>query len=255
MRILLTNDDGISAFGLHALIAALYKEHELYIAAPDSQRSAVASAMTLSPPLRAVPWIDPAAHGAAAYAISGTPVDCVRLAIGNLFDMPELVISGINNGHNLGTDTLYSGTVAAAREAAVRYGLPAIAISLGGCANMPTAAFAAKLAMRALFENPLPKGLFLNVNAPDLHLSKVKGVRLATLGRVDYDSPYAVISDADGRLCYHTPRESSRSGGQDSDVMLNEAGYISFTTMGLSGESGINHNIDDALLNGLWEAR
>ena len=114
MKLLLSNDDGVFAAGIRALAHELNKSHELYVAAPDRERSAVSRAMTLSEPLRAQKTHIEGLPNVPAYAISGTPVDCVRLALGNLFPAPDIVVSGINHGPNLGTDTLYSGTVAAA---------------------------------------------------------------------------------------------------------------------------------------------
>ena len=114
MKLLLSNDDGITAAGIHALAAELSKRHEVFVSAPATQQSAVSRAMTLFDPLRADRYCLPGLPEIPAYAVTGTPVDCVRLGLGNLFEKPDMVISGINLGHNLGTDVLYSGTVAAA---------------------------------------------------------------------------------------------------------------------------------------------
>ena len=128
MTILLVNDDGIDAAGIRTLVTALSGEHTLFAIAPDRQRSAASMSMTLELPLRATPReIDGAA---CAFAVDGTPVDCVRLGLGNLApETPDLVISGINHGPNLGSDTLYSGTCGAAQQAAI-LGVQAIAMSL-----------------------------------------------------------------------------------------------------------------------------
>ena len=128
MKILLSNDDGVFAPGLKALANALNKDHELTVSAPDSERSAVSRSMTLFDPLRARETRIEGLPDVPAYAVSGTPVDCVRLALGNLFSEPDIVVSGINMGPNLGTDVLYSGTVAAAHEAAL-LGYQSIAVS------------------------------------------------------------------------------------------------------------------------------
>ena len=119
MKLLLSNDDGVFAGGIRALAAELSKTHEIMISAPDRERSAVSRAMTLMEPLRAKKVQLQGLQEIPTYSVSGTPVDCIRLALGNLFPAPDMVISGINHGPNLGTDVLYSGTVAAAHEAAL----------------------------------------------------------------------------------------------------------------------------------------
>ena len=125
MKLLVSNDDGYLAAGIGALVKALAGAgHEVYVAAPHRQRSAASRSMTLHEPLRAERVTLPAAPDVPAYAVSGTPVDCVRLALGNLFPAPDAVLSGVNHGANLGTDTLYSGTVAAAHEAGFRHQRP-----------------------------------------------------------------------------------------------------------------------------------
>ena len=132
MKLLLSNDDGYLAAGIGALAKTLQAAgHEVFVAAPHRQRSAASRSMTLFDPLRAERVSLPAAPDVEAYAVTGTPVDCVRLALGNLFPEPDLVLSGVNEGANLGTDTLYSGTVAAAHEAAL-LGYQAIAVSCHG---------------------------------------------------------------------------------------------------------------------------
>lgn len=128
MKILLSNDDGIFAPGIHALAEALCQAHEVYVCAPDGERSAVSRSMTLFSPLRARKTQLAGLPDIPAYAVSGTPVDCMRLALGNLFPEPDIVVSGVNMGPNLGTDVLYSGTVAAAHEAAL-LGYQSIAVS------------------------------------------------------------------------------------------------------------------------------
>jgi 5'-nucleotidase len=128
MKLLLSNDDGVFASGIRVLAETLSKTHEIYVSAPDAERSGVSRSMTLFEPLRAKPTKIEGLPEIPAYAVSGTPVDCVRLALGNLFPAPDLVVSGINLGPNLGTDVLYSGTVAAAHEAP-QLGYQAIAIT------------------------------------------------------------------------------------------------------------------------------
>ena len=129
MKILIANDDGIQAAGIQTLAKALCKEHEVYIVAPDQERSAAGHALTLNMPIR-VREVNIGIDIAKAYAISGTPGDCVKIGITEILDVkPDLVISGINHGPNLGADVLYSGTVSAAMEGAV-LGYPSLAVSL-----------------------------------------------------------------------------------------------------------------------------
>jgi len=163
MKILITNDDGIFAPGITALADALSLVAEIAVVAPDRERSAVAHSLTLHHPLRAIK-IAPG-----RFSVDGTPTDCVNLGIHSLIDFhPDLVVSGINRGANLGDDVTYSGTVAAAMEATLM-GIPAFAISLAslddGADYSRAARFAAKLAT-ILRDKGLPKDTFLNVNVP-----------------------------------------------------------------------------------------
>jgi 5'-nucleotidase len=161
-RILLTNDDGIAAPGLRALEEAMQSLGEVWVAAPASEQSATSRAITLRRPLRYE------ASGPRRYAVHGTPADTVMMAIHQILDFrPDLLVSGINQGPNLGENIFYSGTVAAAAEA-VKYGIPAIAMSVDSRANADfseAAAFAPKLAAQVL-RRGLPAGVALNVNVP-----------------------------------------------------------------------------------------
>ena len=155
MKILLTNDDGIYAPGLWALYTALAADHDVSVIAPDRERSAVGHGITLNEPLR-LTWVE--VNGACSgYAVTGTPVDCVKLGLAEILkDRPDMVISGINAGANVGMDINYSGTVSAAREAAV-FGIPAIAVSVqhgGDTSSEASARFVVTLA-----ENVREKGL------------------------------------------------------------------------------------------------
>ena len=182
MKILLSNDDGVFATGIRALAAELSKKNEIYVSAPDSERSAVSRAMTLFSPIRARKTTIKGLPDISAYAVSGTPVDCVRLALGNLFPKPDLVVSGINHGPNLGTDVLYSGTVAAAHEAAL-LGYQSIAISCRSydAENVETAARVAAIAVEYVSAHPMAFGTLLNVNVPNLTFEELKGVKVAPL--------------------------------------------------------------------------
>ena len=178
MKILLTNDDGICAPGMWALYHRLASHHEVHVIAPSRERSAVGHGITLHRPLRAEPVT--MADGCRGFAVSGTPVDCVKLGVLEILaEPPDLVISGINAGANVGVNINYSGTVSAAKEAAL-YGFPAIAASIAGrsmqhCSD--GAAFVAWLA-ETVHLRALPTGTFLNVNLPDQPLGTMGGVRV-----------------------------------------------------------------------------
>jgi 5'-nucleotidase len=200
VRVLLTNDDGISSPGLHALLAALAPLAETVVIAPAENQSAVARSITLR---RAITVVEHDLPGAgAAFSVDGTPVDCVRFAaLGLGGDRYDAVVSGANVGHNLGDDVTYSGTVAAALEG-VLLGLPAVAVSQGaadgglGTASAGEFAFdvGARFAARltaTMLEHGLPEGLLLNVNVPHAP----RGARVATLGRRIYRDRLDVVED------------------------------------------------------------
>ncbi len=213
MKVLLTNDDGISAVGLNALRRALLGVPgiELAVIAPDSNRSATARSITTHHPL----WVEEVefGDGTSGFATDGTPVDCVRFAALGLIDFePELIVSGINHGSNLGDDITYSGTVAAALEGIV-LGIPAIAVSQQadhGTMDFragtswsrehfaPAATFAARM-VEQLEHVPIPEGTLLNVNCP---VGEVRGARAARLGKRIYNDRMELTEEADGRRRY-----------------------------------------------------
>ncbi|MCL4821710.1 MAG: 5'/3'-nucleotidase SurE [Vicinamibacteria bacterium] len=185
--VLLTNDDGFAAEGLEALAAVFEHDHEVWVVAPDAERSACSHSLTIQRPVRGE------RKGARRFAADGTPADCVNLAVSKLLPRrPDLVISGINRGANLGEDVFYSGTVAGAREA-VLLGLPAIAVSLAvrsGAADFGHAALFAEQLARLVFEHGLPAHTLLNVNVPP---GAPRGTVLARQGQrhASEDSPAA----------------------------------------------------------------
>ena len=211
MRVLLTNDDGIQATGLNDLRRALMRVPgiELAVIAPDSNRSASARSITTRQPL----WVEELefGDGSTGYATDGTPVDCVRFAtLGLIGEPPELIVSGINHGANLGDDITYSGTVAAALEGAV-LGVPAIAVSqqskkremdfrLGREFDFSVAAeFVARIVGK-LPERPLSTGTLLNVNCPAVPVDELAGARVTRLGKRIYrDKLELQREDPDGR--------------------------------------------------------
>jgi 5'-nucleotidase len=200
MRILLTNDDGITATGIHAMRRALLALPgvELEVIAPDSNRSATGRAVTLRDPL----WVEEVefGDGTRGFATDGTPVDCVRFAsVGLIEAPPELIVAGINHGANLGDDITYSGTVAAALEG-VLLGIPAIAVSLAGGSDFgPLATFVARM-VDELDEVPMPEGTLLNVNGPG---GELKGACACRLGKRVYNDRMTLTEEKDGRRRYH----------------------------------------------------
>lgn len=199
MFILATNDDGIHAPGLTTLVAALEKVAEVVVVAPDRERSASGHALTLHAPLRA----DEIRPG--YYAVDGTPTDCVNLGIHGLFERrPDLVVSGINRGANMGDDITYSGTVSAAMEATLM-GVPAFAVSLACESPYPdfsaAGEFAGRLA-RYVSARGLPPDTFLNVNVPELPAEQVKPVRVTRQGKRVYGDLVIENIDPRGRKYY-----------------------------------------------------
>jgi 5'-nucleotidase len=182
LNILVTNDDGIHAQGLWALQRVLSRLHRVVVVAPDRERSAVGHAITLHQPLRASEIS--VNGGPNCWAVSGTPADCVKLAVLELLEQrPDMVISGINPGANVGINLNYSGTVAAAKEAA-QYGIAAMAVSIQNGERLhyePAAHFVAEL-VGLVHGKGLPAGTFLNVNMPNLAAHHSTGVRLSRQG-------------------------------------------------------------------------
>lgn len=200
MDILLANDDGIDATGLRALEEALAPLGTCWTVAPEREQSAQSHALTLHKPLRVRP------HGERRWSVSGTPADCVYIAVHHLLPRrPTIVVSGINRGANLGNDVFYSGTVAAAMEGAL-HGFPAVAISLvrrgGGAARWDTAGIVARRVVEAAVKNGLPAGAVLNVNVPDIPPEDLKGVKVTRLGRHEYEPLVTLREDPRGGTYY-----------------------------------------------------
>lgn len=235
--ILLTNDDGILAPGLQAMRRELEQVDglEIWSVAPDRERSASGHAITTLRPLFPLKVEIPGA-GTPCYSVTGTPADSAKLAIEELLPRwPDLVISGINHGSNLGTDVLYSGTVAAALEGPI-LGIPAIAASLdlsqGKGADFAAAAhFIAQLAKKVLQEG-LPSGTLLNVNIPGIAPQEIKGVRITRMGRRLYKDQWDRRVDPRGRTYYWLAGElMDLENGPDTDVAAVSEGYISVSPL------------------------
>ncbi len=228
--ILLTNDDGINAEGLRSLREAVSRIGEVTVVAPERQQSGSSHALTLSDPLR-ISRIDE--H---TISVDGTPTDCVLLAMRGLFERkPDLLISGINHGPNLGDDITYSGTVAAAFEGTL-LGLPSIAISVSSwkeCRFEAAAEFAVVIA-REVLRHGLPQGTLLNVNVPSLPPDRIKGVKVTKLGKRVYRDVIVRKTDPRGRDYYWIGGEPPIwCSGEDTDFEAVENGLISVTPLHL----------------------
>lgn len=198
MKILISNDDGVFSPGIFALNESLSQIAETVVVAPDRDRSAASNSLTLSRPLR----IKRQENG--FIAVEGTPTDSVHLAITGLIEeIPDMVVSGINDGANLGDDVLYSGTVAAAIEGRF-LGLPAIAISLVGKErkHIATAAAVAKNLVLRLKSHPLPSNTILNVNVPDVAIADIRGYEVTRLGSRHGAEPILEELDPRGKTIY-----------------------------------------------------
>jgi 5'-nucleotidase len=231
LNILLTNDDGIFSEGLITLAREISRIARITIVAPDRERSATAHAITMHKPLRVenvkVPGCD-----AVCWMVNGTPSDCVKLALEALLDFtPDMVLSGINRGPNLGTDVIYSGTVSAAIEAAIM-GVPAIAFSVTAYENISyeyPAKFARKLCLQ-IMDHPFPGDSLLNVNIPPLDESDISGIYITHLGSRKYKNSFDKRKDPRGRVYYWLAGEVVEDLNDiGSDVWAVKNNYISVT--------------------------
>jgi 5'-nucleotidase len=234
MRILISNDDGVFAEGIAALAESLQAVGEVFVVAPDRQRSAAGHGITLHKPL----YVEQVTigNGIRAHAVSGTPADCVKFGIYRIMKdaPPDIVVSGINAGSNLGTDVLYSGTVSAAIEGAVQ-GFPAIAVSQCGLApyNYDNAAkFMPKLVQQVVREGLEPETV-LNVNVPPLGEGEsLKGVRITTLGTRRYHNNYEERMTPHGKPYYWLSGDlKDLPNAPDSDIVAVKEKYISVSPL------------------------
>jgi len=228
MKILVSNDDGYLATGINVLTAALEKVADVVVVAPDRNRSAASNSLTLSNPLR-VSEVSPR-----RFKVDGTPSDCVHLALTGFLDFePDLVVSGINHGANLGDDTIYSGTVAAAMEGRF-LGLPSIAVSLVGLKleHFETAAMVASDLVQKIARAPLDSDVVLNLNVPNLAPADLQGVRATRLGFRHKSEQILKDTDPYGRPIYWVgPPGEGQDAGEGTDFHAIEQGYASVTPL------------------------
>jgi len=231
LRFLCTNDDGIHASGLELLVQAAEKLGEVFVVAPDRQRSASSHSLTLHSPVR------PTEVSTGRITLDGTPTDCVLIAISELCEhRPDFVLSGVNHGPNMGEDVLYSGTVAAAMEATI-LGVPSIAFSftgrdddrLGGYADLLE-----RLLQGLVTRDDFPEETFLNINFPDLPADEVVGSRVTVLGRRRYlDSINRSFDPAGREFFWIGGGKSEWTRSADSDFSAVDAGHVSITPLHL----------------------
>ncbi len=235
---LITNDDGIHSPGLEALVHTLSKQAECMVIAPDRDNSAVSHSLTMNRPLRVTRIKD------GFYTLDGTPTDCVAIGLNKIIrQKPDLLVSGINPGPNLGDDISYSGTVSAAVEGTM-YGIPSLALSLAGEApyDFTTAAEIAGKLARQILKQGLPKDTLLNANVPPG--DSVRGIKVTRQGRRLWDNAIQETRDPWGRKRYWigggTPCPDP---GEDTDVYAVSNGYISVTPihLDLTNHQGIDH--------------
>lgn len=243
MKLLISNDDGISALGIRTLANTLVEAgHEVSVVCPDQERSATGHGLTLHHPIRAeevTTIFHPAVH---AWACSGTPADCVKLALWALLDSPpDLVLSGINHGSNLGTDVLYSGTVSAAMEGVIE-GIPSVAFSLTSHTSkeFEVAANFARSLVTQLEKHPLPELLLLNVNVPAVPPEAIAGVMITRQGIRRYIDVFEKRVDPRGKTYYWLSGEalledveaaSELADLVPTDVQATRENYITITPL------------------------
>jgi len=228
MHILVSNDDGYLAAGLAALADAMRPLGDVTVVAPEQNSSGASNSLTLHRPLT----VSQAANGYTY--INGTPSDCVHIALTGLLDSrPDLIVSGINNGQNMGDDTIYSGTVAAAMEGYL-FGVPAIAFSLvdKGFTHLDTAAAMAGEIVERYLRNPIPGPFLLNVNIPNLPRDQIKGIASTRLGKRHPSEPVVRMLNPRGEAIYWIGAAGkARVGGPGTDFHATAAGYVSVTPL------------------------
>jgi 5'-nucleotidase len=228
MRILLSNDDGYFAPGLAALAEALSGLAEIVVVAPEQNRSGASNSLTLDRPL----FLKKAASG--FYFVNGTPTDCVHLAVtGMLDELPDIIVSGINNGANMGDDTIYSGTVAAATEGFL-LGIPSIAVSLTSFEgkHYETAGQITRQLVERYIRNPIREPVLLNVNVPDIPYSEIKGQEVTRLGRRHKAEPVVrMLSPRNETVYWVGAAGAAADAGPGTDFNAVERGCVSITPL------------------------
>jgi 5'-nucleotidase len=228
MNILLSNDDGYFAPGLAELARALTGLGEIVVVAPEQNRSGASNSLTLDRPL----FLKQAANG--FHFVNGTPTDCVHLAVTGMLDrLPDIIVSGINNGANMGDDTIYSGTVAAATEGFL-LGIPSIAISLTSFEgnNYESAGRVARELVERFIRDPIKEPVLLNVNVPDIPYAELNGMEVTRLGRRHKAEPVVrMVSPRRETVYWVGAAGAAADAGPGTDFNAVERGYVSVTPL------------------------
>ncbi len=228
MRILLSNDDGYFAPGLQALADALTGLGEIVVVAPEQNRSGASNSLTLDRPL----FLKKAANG--FYFVNGTPTDCVHLAVTGMLDsLPDIIVSGVNNGANMGDDTIYSGTVAAATEGYL-LGIPSIAVSLTSFDgnHFDTAGRVVRELVERFIRQPFLEPVLLNVNVPDIPYEQLKGTEVTRLGRRHKaESVVKMLSPRNETVYWVGAAGAAADAGPGTDFNAIERGCVSITPL------------------------
>lgn len=252
LKILISNDDGINSLGIYHLAKSISKIGKVTVVAPESERSASGHSITIHKPLRSKK-VDFFGNGIDAWCINGTPSDCVKFALESLLkEKPDLVVSGINHGSNLGTDVLYSGTVSAAIEGAIN-GIPSIALSLcchDDCDFNEIAKYSTVLCEQ-LYHSGIEKGIVININFPYPPDKKINGIRITRLGVRRYRNCFIERKDPRGKSYFWLAGElDGGDNGEDTDVNSIDNNYISITPIGIDLTS---HEMIDKMKK--WELK
>ncbi len=230
-KILITNDDGVKSKGISALIEMMRPYGDLIVVAPFEAQSGMSAALTIGKPLRLTEL--KTEDGLKVYACSGTPADCVKMAMNQLFvnKSPDLLVSGINHGSNASVASLYSGTLGAAAEGTV-YGIPSIGLSLCSHdrkADFSTAVHFGKIILEKYLNEPAGPNIYLNVNIPNINISEVKGIRFSHQGKGQWIKEFEERTDPYGFNYYWMTGEffNLEPGVVEADHNVVEDGYVS----------------------------
>jgi 5'-nucleotidase len=265
MRLLISNDDGIFALGIKTLADTLaLAGHEVIVVCPDRERSATGHGLTLHDPIRAEIVTGIFHPSIKAWSCSGTPADCVKLALGALLDkFPDFVLSGINQGANLGTDVLYSGTVSAAMEGTIE-GIPSIAFSLTSfsCQEFQPAADFAKTLLAHLVQQPSTESILLNINIPPVPAAEIAGVKITRQGIRRYVDTFQKRVDPRGKTYYwlsgeviqdlEQPEQLHLPPDTETDVQAIKRNYITIVPLQFNLTSAVGvYSLKDYGIEGI----
>lgn len=229
-RILITNDDGIYADGIYALWEAMQELGDVTVVAPDTEKSAVGHSITIADPIR-IQEIS-RSGGFNGFAVDGTPADCVKIAVHSILDeIPDVIVSGINAGANVGMSIIYSGTISAATEGTI-LDIPSIAISFDSIkeGDLTGSQAVAKKMVTTILDKGIPRGTLLNVNVPNLPANQIKGYQITRQGNIYFEDRFERREDPRGQFYYWmTGKIINPDTTLESDGQAISEGYVSVT--------------------------